>query len=137
MLTDSCTCQPSCSSAARTKRRICGSSSTSFEFRRLVANVIREDTAHSHMPDYSLRFSADETKVVFRNRGTAPVAEVFEAFLDPDIHEEARAAAPGWDVRYLEVEWRRWCAAEEIEPKHPSRHFVRFCRTWYEKRGSP
>jgi len=40
-------------------------------------------------------------------------------------------------VRYLEVEWRRWCAAEEIEPKHPSRHFVRFCRTWYEKRGSP
>lgn len=115
----------------------CGSSSTSFEFKRLVANVIREDTAHSHMPDYSLRFYADETKVVFRNRGNAPVAEVFEAFMDPDIHKEAHAAAPGWDVRYLEVEWRRWCAAEEIEPKHPSRHFVRFCRTWYEKRGSP
>ena len=102
-----------------------------------MANVIREDTVHSHMPDYLLRFFVDKTKIVFRNRSTAPVAEIFEAFLDPDIHEEARAAAPGWDVRYLEVEWRLWCAAEEIEPKHPLRHFVRFCRTWYEKRGSP
>lgn len=117
----------------------CGSSSTTFEFRRLVGNVIRQDIAHSHMPDYSLRFSTDESKVVFRNRGTAPapMAEIFEGFLDSEAHEEARAAAPGWDVRNLETEWRRWCAAEEIEPKHPSRHFVRFCRTWYEKRGRP
>ena len=117
----------------------CGSSSTSFEFRRLVANVIREDIAHSHMPDYSVRFSEDGTQVVFRNRGTAPApeAEVFEGLLDPEAYEEARAAAPGWDVRHLEGEWRRWCAAEEIEPKHPSRHFVRFCQSWFEKRGRP
>ena len=117
----------------------CGSSSTSFEFRRLVANVIREDIAHSHMPDYSVRFSEDGTQVVFRNRGTAPApeAEVFEGLLEPEAYEEARAAAPGWDVRHLEGEWRRWCAAEEIEPKHPSRHFVRFCQSWSEKRGRP
>jgi len=117
----------------------CGSSSTSFEFRRLVGNVIREDIAHSHMPDYSVRFSEDETKVVFRNRGTAPAAEaeIFEGLLDPEAYEEARAAAPGWDVRHLEGEWRRWCAAEEIEPKHPARHFVRFCRCWDENRGRP
>lgn len=116
-------------------RKKCGSSLTIFEFLRLVANVIRKDMAHFHMPDYSLRFSADEAEVVFRSRGTAPTTEAFEAFADPEV-EEARAAAPGWDVRYLEVEWRRWCAAEEIGPRHRSCHFVRFCRTWHEKRGS-
>ena len=70
-------------------------------------------------------------------RAPAPEAEVFEGLLEPEAYEEARAAAPGWDVRHLEGEWRRWCAAEEIEPKHPSRHFVRFCQSWFEKRGRP
>ena len=33
--------------------------------------------------------------------------------------------APGWDVRHIEQEWRKWCAAEEIEPMKPDRHFVK------------
>ena len=36
---------------------------------------------------------------------------------------------------HLEREWRQWLGANEIEPKHPERHFVKFCRTWYDKRG--
>lgn len=117
----------------------CGSSSSSFEFRRLLTNVIREDISHSHVPDYSIRFSEDGAKIVFRNRGTSfpRDAELFEGLLDSEAYAEARLAAPGWDVRYLESEWRRWCGTEEIEPRHPSRHYVRFCRTWFEKRGKP
>ena len=59
------------------------------------------------------------------------------AGVDPETYHEARNAAPGWDVRHLEQEWRKWCAAEEIEPKKPDRHFVKFCQSWFEKRGRP
>lgn len=117
----------------------CGSGSTSFEFKRLITNIVDEDILHSHIPDYAVRFSADERQVVFTSRGTAPVPtqEVFEGHLDADAYDDARVAAPGWDVRYLEQEWRRWCGAEEIEPKNPGRHYVKFCQTWFEKRGRP
>ena len=76
---------------------------------------------------------------MFVSRGTvpAPLQEVFEGTLDASAYDEARAAAPGWDVRHLEQEWRKWCGNEEIEPKNPSRHYVKFCQTWYEKRGRP
>ena len=57
--------------------------------------------------------------------------------LDPDVYCEAREAAPGWEVYYLEREWRTWLSANEIEPKSPSRHFVKFCQSWFEKRGRP
>lgn len=77
--------------------------------------------------------------VVFRSKGTVPVpvVEIYEGNLDPEAYHDARTAAPGWDVRMIEQEWRAWCGKEEIEPKHPARHFVKFCRTWYEKRGTP
>jgi hypothetical protein len=35
------------------------------------------------------------------------------------------------------MEWRRWCGTEEIEPKNPGRHFVKFCQSWHERRGHP
>jgi hypothetical protein len=45
--------------------------------------------------------------------------------------------AKGWDIHYLEQEWRQWLGANEIEPKNPPRHFVKFCQTWQERRGPP
>ena len=117
----------------------CGSGSTSFEFKRLISNIVDEDIRHSHIPDYSIRFSSDERQLIFTSRGTtpAPTQEIFEGHLNADDYDAARAMAPGWDVRFLEQEWRRWCGTEEIEPKHPGRHFARFSQTWFEKRGRP
>lgn len=117
----------------------CGSGSPSFEFKRLLGKIIDEDYRHAHFPDYSIKFSEDEKQVVFVSRGSvpSPVTSVFEGLLDASVYEEARAAAPGWDVRYLEQEWRRWCGSEEIEPKSPERHFLKFCCTWHERRGRP
>jgi hypothetical protein len=77
--------------------------------------------------------------VIFRNRGSMgaslPSSAGWEGQLDADAHDLAREAAPSWDVYYLEREWRQWLGENEIEPKHATRHFVKFCRTWYEKRG--
>ena len=117
----------------------CGSGSPSFEFKRLLGKIVDEDARHSHFPDYSIRFSEDEKMVVFVSRGSVPAltVDVFEGSLSSSVYEDARVAAPGWDVRYLEQEWRHWCGAEEIEPKMPDRHFIKFCASWYAKRGRP
>ncbi len=87
----------------------CGSCSTEKEFRRLVLNIVRQDEEFGHMPDYAVRMEND--MVVFTNRGTVASASpaLLEAHipsLDPDAYHEARMAAPGWDVRTLEQEWR-------------------------------
>lgn len=104
----------------------------------MLGRVAAEDAAHAHIPDYAVRLSDD--MVTFRSRGTAPGAladEVFTGPLDPEAHAHARALAPGWDVHALEREWRRWCGKEEILPKHPTRHFLKFCRSWADRRGPP
>ena len=115
----------------------CGSQSTAKEFKRLVGNIIADNEEHDHFPDYVPEL--DGSIVVFRSRGTVPqkVEEIYEGALSPEAHHDARSVAPGWDVRFLEGEWRRWCAAEEIEPKRPDKHFVKFCQTWFDKRGTP
>ena len=69
-------------------------------------------------------------------RGTV-LTEPVGGLLAPDAYDAAREAAPGWDTRHLENEWRRWCGKEEIEPKHPTKHYVKFCESWFEKRGRP
>ena len=115
----------------------CGSSSSLKEFRRLVSGIVEKDRQFAHMPDYSIDML--EGFVIFRGRGSVPVpvVEMFEGYLLGQAHEDARSAAPGWDTHYLEQEWRKWCGDEEIEPKNPGRHFVKFCSSWFEKRGSP
>ncbi|MEO0678796.1 MAG: replication initiator protein A [Pseudomonadota bacterium] len=119
-------------------RMKCGSTSSPKEFRRMVRRVAEEDAAHAHMPDYAMELASRDV-VIFRSRGTVPVPltdELYEGPLPPDAHAEARQAAPGWDVHALEQEWRRWCGKEEIEPKRPGRHFVKFCASWAERRGA-
>lgn len=115
----------------------CGSNSTDKEFRRLVSVIVEEDRQHGHMPDYALDLK--EGLIVFRGRGSVPepVFDAFDAVLPSNAYDEVRTVAPGWDVRYLEQEWRRWCGHEEIEPKNPTRHFVKFAQSWFEKRGRP
>ena len=119
----------------------CGSNSTLREFRRLVRAITDQDKTHGHMPDYAIRLE-DEDRVVFINRNCMPPApsEVLDDPIPPlpgDVYAEAREEAPGWDVRYLETEWRQWCAKEEITPKRPDAHYLKFCRSWFEKRGAP
>ena len=115
-----------------------GSYSTDKEFRRLLSLIIAEDAAHAHIPDYAISLDADF--VTFRNRNTMKLIKASAPWagrLDPEAYEEARAAAPGWDVYMLESEWRAWLGENEIEPKVPGRHYVKFCQSWHENRGRP
>ena len=115
----------------------CGSGSTLREFRRLVTTIAREDAEYNHIPDYAIRIDEERDQLVARSRGTVgPDAsdrvEIPE--LDPEVYEMARAAAPGWDVRMIEQEWRQW--ASDV-PRNPEMAFLGFCRKWSERRGTP
>lgn len=118
----------------------CGSTSTMREFRRLVGTIVEQDEAHHHMPDYAIRL--DGEMVVFKNRGNmetlAPDAVNDPIRLGSEVHEKARAAAPGWDVHYLEQAWRNWMADGGLDaPRDPEKAFLGFCAKWFEKRGRP
>jgi len=113
-----------------------GSQSPMKRFRQMI----RDLAAYDHLPDYSVSFDPEFDMVTFRNRGSMPesnAAAAWDGDLDADAHHDARAVAPGWDVHTLEREWRSWLGDNEIEPKHPARHFIKFCKSWYEKRGKP
>lgn len=113
-----------------------GSQSPEKRFRQMIRHLVEYD----HLPDYSVSYDSDSDMVTFTNRGsmgTALPADAWEGRLDGEAYHDARQVAPGWDVHYLEQEWRRWLGDNEIEPKHPERHFVKFCRSWHEKRGNP
>lgn len=77
--------------------------------------------------------------IIFRSRGTVPDAvsgatHVEVGQLSADAYHDARLAAPGWDVYYLEREWRDWITEP---PRELDAAFVGFCRKWFERRGSP
>jgi hypothetical protein len=79
-----------------------------------------------------------EAVAVARSRGTvraerADAASLAVPPLDADVYEMASEAAPGWDIRVIEQEWR----SEMTEaPKNPELAFLTFCRKW-ERRGRP
>ena len=117
----------------------CGSNSTLKEFRRLIGNIVDEEQMHQHFPDYSVEL-ADGDMIVFRSRGTVPdpandaASHVTVGQISADAYHDARLAAPGWDVYYLEREWRDWITEP---PREIDAAFVGFCRKWFERRGNP
>ena len=112
-----------------------GSKAGIREFRR----VLRELENKDHLPDYNVRYDRERDQVVFANRGTVRAMKAPEADFDSgkitlsgETYERARDAAPGWDVYYLEREWREWITET---PRDPDRAFIGFCRKWRELRG--
>lgn len=132
-----CGRQPEWRISMEVLQKKCGSGSTLREFRRLVAAIAKEDEEFNHIPDYRIRIDEDRDQLVAMSRGTVgpELGETVEIpALDPEVYEMARSAAPGWDVRMIEQEWRLWARAV---PKNPEMAFLGFCRKWYERRGAP
>jgi plasmid replication initiation protein len=113
-----------------------GSQSPEKRFRQMIKDLVEYD----HLPDYNVTFCPEADMVTFLNRGSmhaAIVEHIWSGRLDPDAYHDARMVAPGWDVRVIEASWRAWLGENEIEPKRPAAHFVKFCKSWHEKRGTP
>lgn len=108
-----------------------GSSSHSREFKAMV----RELTVHDHLPDYSV--ALEDNMVIFRNRASwqPKPAENNYPKLDPEAYHDARLVAPGYDIYYLEQEWRNWWVESgKPELRHPGKAFVGFCKKRCERK---
>lgn len=110
-----------------------GSQSPEKRFRQMIRVLVQ----HDYLPDYHVAYEEETDMVVFTNRGTMSPALPLEGFvppLKPETHDHARRVAPGWDIHYLEREWRDWVVEP---PRDADAAFVGFCRKWFEKRGNP
>jgi len=101
-------------------------------------HTLKEIATHNHLPDYLVAFDEERDVVVFQSRGTVVSVSGKRqpeiGSLKPDTYDRARTAAPGWDVRVLEQEWRAW--ASEV-PKNADAAFVGFCKKRFAEKGRP
>lgn len=117
-------------------KKKCGSASEDFEFRRLVGIICKADAKHHHIPDYALSFEGDNVRFINRQTMKAlpsPEKTLFPS-LDPDTYNDARIVAPGYDVYYLEEQWRSyWLESGKPELKSPDAAFIGFCKSRHSR----
>ena len=122
-------------------RKKCGSASSMAEFRRLVKTICDEDVTHSHIPDYAAVLGGENVRFINRQTMKPPaLLKEIHAFpiFDPEIYHDAKTVAPGYDIYYLEQEWREfWVDTGKPELKDPGGAFIAFCKRRYEKSPKP
>ena len=116
-----------------------GSISSPAEFKRLLTDVIKANEKHEHIPDYTFELEGDLVKI----RPRAGFTEIYKEPEAPDaidkIHlqgttyETARKFANGYDIYYLEGEWRRMLHEKNVMPEKPDGSFIGFVK-WYAGR---
>jgi hypothetical protein len=86
--------------------------------------------------------SFDGVNVKFTNRKTvkalpSPEHTIFP-LLDAETYHDARTVAPGYDIHWLEIEWRTfWVDSGRPELKSPDAAFIGFCKRRYERNPNP
>jgi plasmid replication initiation protein len=113
-----------------------GSQSPIKRFREMVKHIAR----HDHLPDYRVTYDEERDMVVFFNRDgkwvERPLPSDGETLppLATVAYEDARGAAPGYDIHGLESEWREWWANSGKPKLHdPAAAFVGFCRARHKR----
>lgn len=112
-----------------------GSKGSLREFRRQMRPIIEGD----FLPDYRIDYDEEKDKITFINRqveqsgdaSMSPALPNSTLRLSPDVEEEAKRLAPGWDVYGLEEEWRAGVYEKNLVVHNPDAHFLGFCK----KRG--
>lgn len=110
-------------------------SSHSREFKSMVKELAEDD----HLPDYQVVM--EDNMVIFRNQmSLRPVAnaDIRYPVLDPEAYLHAKQVAPGYDVYFLEQEWRNWWVESGTpELGFPGKAFVGFCKQRYLRNPKP
>lgn len=95
-----------------------------------------------------VRFTVTKSKVRLSDEKILQPAPENSALFDPptalpsairlptSAYEEAKKAAPGWDVYELERQWREWLKGKVI-PTNPSGAFVSFCKKKARQQAQP
>jgi len=109
-----------------------GSQSPMKRFRQMIKGL----ADHNHLPDYRVELQGENA--VFYNRNAVTKPDFAEDHDRPPLKVEtytkAKQAAPGYDVHYLEQEWRSfWIESGKPEFKSPDGAFIAFCRKRHER----
>lgn len=105
-----------------------GSMSSAKEFKRMITNVVRDNTDNPYIPDYTFTLTGDLLTVrPIKVRKTDSSITTLPP-LQSETYETARSHAQGWDIRGLEDDWRTWVADKKITIHNPDKAFIKFCR---------
>jgi plasmid replication initiation protein len=113
-----------------------GAQSVTTRFRQMVKQIAQ----HDHLPDYRVVFDEESDQVTFLNRDNKWVDRPLPSdgdtlpLLPPEACDEARAAAPGYDIHALEADWRDfWESSGKTKIENPRAAFVGFCRSRHKR----
>jgi hypothetical protein len=115
-----------------------GSKSNIREFKRAIKKI----TESNHLPDYKIKYNNEKDQVIFKNREKWWENKTDKNTVIPLIptiaYEEARQAAPHYDVYYLEQEFLNWIAnSNKPNPKNIKSAFIGFCKKIHERKPYP
>ncbi|WP_425082468.1 replication initiator protein A [Ruegeria arenilitoris] len=100
-----CGRQPEWRISVETLLKKSGSASPRRVFRKMIRDMIAAD----HLPDYEMTEEPGDI-ICFSRRGQV-IESTDRPILFPEILEQARDLAPGWDVYALEADWLAYWAA--------------------------
>ena len=116
-----------------------GSQSPEKRFRQMIKHLA-DERSPAGLPRRVRRLETD--MVTFLNRGTMKAGGARRASRGPAGSTPRPTRTPAGSRRAgtcitSNASGGEWLGENEIAPKHPERHFVKFCQTWFEKRGRP
>lgn len=101
---------------------------------RKLRGPLLEITATDHLPDYSVNLKNDLVTFTNRRRAVPAGRQTRLPLLMTETYEKAKHAAPGWDIYFLEREWREWGVRKE-PPHNPDAAFIAFCKQKFRRQG--
>lgn len=118
-----------------------GSQSTPKEFRRMVKAIVDMNNEKNHIPDYKFELDGDLFIIRPRSEFTDIYAEpetvdtLDQITLPSSAYDNARKHAGGYDLYFLEREWRGMLGGKKSMPDNPSGSFVNFVRSYVRRNG--
>lgn len=120
-----------------TLQKKCGSKSTDFEFRRLIKTITKQDSEHTHFPDYAIAFDDLKDQVTFtpRRKPLAAINNGMRPLISDRGREGGQRVAPGYDIYALEEDFMVYWYDQGCKPlKSADAAFIGFCRSKAKRR---
>lgn len=115
-----------------------GSQSPLKEFKRMLKAIIENQ---QHIPDYSFTLEADAVHIYPKKslQSKLSVTELTDEtapLLKTETYETAKRLSQGFDVHFLEQQWRSMLSAKKSTPNKPDGSFVNYVK-WYVQEHAP